>query len=326
MVENIVWYKQAGFKVSGSKVIYFDPWGVEDHQQADLILVTHTHFDHFSPSDIAHLRKEDTLVCVPIGADGVEGKVKIVKPGDSLDHMAIKIEVIHAYNTNKSFHAKGNLWVGYVVTMDGKRYYHAGDTDLIPEMNDLKDIDVAMVKGANYPVGPLAWADEIGPRTVRGMLKALNKRAKDRYPSIAEMRKALESFFARTYRKSTREVSAQGIRAYCKSLTQRAEYVRWADQSSVLEEGQDHFVQSESKILPLDASPYDDDGDQHPEAVVIQSIAPPFSRAAVDGASRVAPGLTNPGGAHGPLASVCSAYARMISLTSRWRTTSDSLR
>jgi L-ascorbate metabolism protein UlaG (beta-lactamase superfamily) len=192
MADNIVWYKQASFKVTGSKVVYFDPWGVDDHQQADLILVTHTHFDHFSPSDISHLRKEDTLVCVPIGADGVEGQVKIVKPGDTLEHKGMRIEVVPAYNMNKSFHAKGNLWVGYVVTLDRKKYYHAGDTDFIPEMKDLRDIDVAMVPvGGTYTMDaqeaaeavnafkpklaiPMHWGDVVGSRADAEKFKQLS--------------------------------------------------------------------------------------------------------------------------------------------------------
>ena len=177
--------------MTGSKVVYFDPWDVEDHQQADLILVTHTHFDHFSPSDISRLRKDDTLVCVPIGAEGVDGK--IVKPGEVLEHMGMRIEVVPAYNTNKSFHAKGNLWVGYVVTLDGKKYYHAGDTDFIPEMKDLREIDVAMVPvGGTYTMNaqeaaeavnafmprlaiPMHWGDVVGTRADAERFKELSK-------------------------------------------------------------------------------------------------------------------------------------------------------
>jgi L-ascorbate metabolism protein UlaG (beta-lactamase superfamily) len=147
-MSNVKRYKQAGVRISDGAVVYIDPWDIKGGQKADLILITHTHFDHFSPQDIALLRKEDTLVVVPRGAEGVDGKVRIVKPGDVLDHKGVHVEAVPAYTINKSSHPKGNLWVGYVVTVGGKRYYHAGDTDLIPEMAQLKGIDVAML-----PVG-----------------------------------------------------------------------------------------------------------------------------------------------------------------------------
>lgn len=148
MIENITHYKQASVKIRDCIVIYIDPWDIADREKADIILITHTHFDHLSPQDIALLRKPDTLVCVPTGAHEVEGKVKILRPGDFAEHRGIRVDAMPAYNINKSFHAKGNLWLGYVITVAGNRYYHAGDTDFIPEMKALKNIDVAFL-----PVG-----------------------------------------------------------------------------------------------------------------------------------------------------------------------------
>lgn len=148
MIENITRYKQASVKIRDCIVIYIDPWDIPDREKADIILITHTHFDHLSPQDIELLRKPDTLVCVPTGAHEVEGKVKILRPGDFAEHRGVRIDAVPAYNIGKSFHPKGNLWLGYVITIEGNRYYHAGDTDLIPEMKAIKDIDVAFL-----PVG-----------------------------------------------------------------------------------------------------------------------------------------------------------------------------
>ena len=145
MVE-IKWLGHASFRLIGSKIIYIDPWQINDGDKADLILITHDHYDHLSVDDVDQLKKEDTLIITTVDcARKFSGNIKIVKAGDNINVNNVKIEVISAYNINKRFHPKQNSWVGYVVELDNERIYHAGDTDLIPEMENLRKIDVALL-------------------------------------------------------------------------------------------------------------------------------------------------------------------------------------
>jgi len=150
MTENIFWLGHDSFRLSGEKVVYIDPWKLSaDEPKADVILVTHNHGDHFSAADIAKISRRDTIVVAPpIVAEKMSGTVTIVKPGDKITTAGVPIEVIPAYNTNKPNHPRSAGHVGYIVTLNGKRIYHAGDTDLIPEMATLKaDIALLPVSG-----------------------------------------------------------------------------------------------------------------------------------------------------------------------------------
>ena len=146
MLENIKWLGHAGFKITGSKTIYIDPFKTSESQPADIIIITHEHFDHYSPDDIKKIQTQETAIVVnPDCASKVSGNVKVISPGKSINIDGIKIEAVPAYNMNKDFHPKNNGWMGVVVTIDGKRIYHAGDTDDIPEMVYLKNIDIALL-------------------------------------------------------------------------------------------------------------------------------------------------------------------------------------
>jgi len=121
---------------------------VAEPKQADLILVTHEHFDHLSKNDIAKLRGPETVVVASRGAAAkLPGEVKAVGPGERFEAAGVWVETVPAYNTNKPNHPRAAGHVGYVVELEGRRIYHAGDTDLIPEMADIR-CDVAML-----PVG-----------------------------------------------------------------------------------------------------------------------------------------------------------------------------
>jgi L-ascorbate metabolism protein UlaG (beta-lactamase superfamily) len=143
---TITWLGHDTTKIKGDKVIYIDPFQLKGGEAADIVLITHEHYDHCSPEDVARIRKKDTVV---IGTADVtakyKGETKTIKAGDSVTVHGITIQAVPAYNTNKKFHPRASGWVGYVVNMNGKRVYHAGDTDRIPEMESLKDIDVALV-------------------------------------------------------------------------------------------------------------------------------------------------------------------------------------
>jgi len=149
MLENITWLGQSGFRIitKSGKTIYIDPWKISgDSSKADYILITHEHFDHFSPEDIAKIRKENTKIFCPHECiKKIGGQAESIKPGREIKEGKITIKTVPAYNTDKEYHPKENKWVGYVIEADDQKIYHAGDTDLIPEMEKLEDIDVAML-------------------------------------------------------------------------------------------------------------------------------------------------------------------------------------
>jgi len=149
MVKNIHWLGHDTFKITGEKVLYTDPFKVKKKDMADIILITHEHYDHCSPDDIKKLQGPQTVIVAPADcAAKLKGNIKIVKPGDTLDVSGIRIEAVPSYNTNKQFHTKERGWVGYIVTVSGERIYLAGDTDYIPEMKTFRaDIALLPVSG-----------------------------------------------------------------------------------------------------------------------------------------------------------------------------------
>jgi len=145
VVEKIAWLGHDGFRIDAAQTIYIDPYEIDPGPKADLILVTHEHFDHCSPDDVAKLQSPETVIVTEKdSAKKLTGDVRVIKPGDSITVGKIQIEAVPAYNTNKQFHQKENKWLGFVVEIDGVRVYHAGDTDFIPEMNDFK-VDIALL-------------------------------------------------------------------------------------------------------------------------------------------------------------------------------------
>lgn len=149
MTENIHWLGHASIKITGSKTIYIDPWNLRKPSPADIVLITHSHYDHFSPDDIARITKKDTVIIAPHDCAS-RIKAKAVKPQDTVTINGVTIKVVPAYNLKKQFHPKGNNWVGYLITMDGKTIYHPGDTDAVPEMDGLKP-DIALLPiGGTY--------------------------------------------------------------------------------------------------------------------------------------------------------------------------------
>jgi len=140
MIENIHWLGHDGFRIDGKATIYVDPWNLNvGAPKADLILITHDHYDHCSPDDVAKISKEDTvIVTIAAAARRLQGDVRVVKVGDSLTVSGTFIEVVPAYNVNKHFHPQSAGHVGFIFTVGDKRIYHAGDTDLIPEMDSIQ--------------------------------------------------------------------------------------------------------------------------------------------------------------------------------------------
>jgi L-ascorbate metabolism protein UlaG (beta-lactamase superfamily) len=160
---TINWLGHSGFMIEGEgKTIYIDPYvlpeNIDFEDMADIILITHEHYDHCNPDAIRKLRKEDTTTLIPENCSlKFRGDARNVMEGDVLTGgLAIKdmdIEVVPAYNINKPNHPKG-IGVGYIIKVEGIRIYHAGDTDLIPEMKEIA-ADVALL-----PIGGTYTMDE----------------------------------------------------------------------------------------------------------------------------------------------------------------------
>ena len=153
-MNNIKVNTQSSIRIQGEKVVYFDPFKIDgEPHDADLIFITHDHFDHFSPEDIKNVMKADTVFVVPermnesIKEAAEENSVVCVTPGNEYQVCGLKFKTVPAYNRTKPFHLKSNEWCGYVVEIDGLRYYVAGDTDSLEENRQIS-CDVALV-----PVG-----------------------------------------------------------------------------------------------------------------------------------------------------------------------------
>lgn len=147
---EITWLKHAGFRIKGSVVLYIDPYEIDEElEKADIILVTHDHFDHLDMKSIRKLSKGDTLIVHPSGCV-VEGYESCsLSVGDVVSVRGVEIKAVPAYNIDKPYHKKGEC-VGYVVNIDGVKIYHAGDTDRIPEMKEI-EVDVALLPiGGTY--------------------------------------------------------------------------------------------------------------------------------------------------------------------------------
>ena len=175
MLENIEVLYHSSIRIEKEKIIYIDPYKInKNYNDADIIFVTHDHYDHYSEEDIDKVKKENTIIIVPEGLlpklidKGIKQEnIITVKPNNKYEVEGIKIETIPAYNIEKQFHPKANNWVGYIIDMYGIKYYIAGDTDITEENKKVK-CDVAFVPvGGTYTMDyreAAALVNEIKPK------------------------------------------------------------------------------------------------------------------------------------------------------------------
>lgn len=141
---DLKWTGHSGFFIKNSKNIYIDPYNIKDEsEKADIILITHSHYDHCSFADMEKIVKDGTRIIVPADCQSkitrfkVPIKIDVIEPYNEIIMGDINISAIPAYNIDKHFHSREEAWMGYIIKMNNVLVYHAGDTDLIPEMQKL---------------------------------------------------------------------------------------------------------------------------------------------------------------------------------------------
>ncbi|MCL6096923.1 MAG: MBL fold metallo-hydrolase [Patescibacteria group bacterium] len=206
-MENISWFGHASFSFvdkNGNRVYYVDPFDlkIKNLEEADIIFITHAHYDHLSQTDIQKILKDSTVVVAT--ADALE-KIEIdnerkiaVSPNKSYEAKGFKFSTIPAYNNKPerlNFHPKSNNWVGFVFNLNDKKLYHAGDTDFIEEMKVLKDLnlDVAMLPmGGTYTMDVIeaaAAANAISakitiPMHYKNLLREKSEDAEEKFKNL----------------------------------------------------------------------------------------------------------------------------------------------
>ncbi|MCH7558115.1 MAG: MBL fold metallo-hydrolase [Planctomycetes bacterium] len=182
---TIQWLGHASFKICHEDtVIYIDPWKLkESPHDATLVFVSHSHYDHYSPEDIAKVSGQDTKLIASADVVAKEKAGEAIMSGLTVELESVRVRGVAAYNPNKQFHPKANNWVGFIIEIGSKRIYYAGDTDLTEEMKALKDIDIALLPvGGTYTMNadeaaeaakhikpkqaiPYHWGDIVGRRS-----------------------------------------------------------------------------------------------------------------------------------------------------------------
>lgn len=159
---------QSSIRIEGSQILYFDPFQIKTSvSDADVIFITHDHYDHFDPSSIERVKKENTLLAAPesmkrkvLSESGISlDRCMFYQPGGIYEQGNLLIETVPAYNKLKPFHPKGKKWLGYIVKMDDVRYYVSGDTDVNEDIKKVR-CDVAILPiGGHFTMDKKQAAD-----------------------------------------------------------------------------------------------------------------------------------------------------------------------
>jgi L-ascorbate metabolism protein UlaG (beta-lactamase superfamily) len=146
LLQGVTWFRGSSIRIRRAGLeVHVDPLALDGEGEADYILLTHPHYDNFSEDDIARVRTPDTIVIAPATMKKLLADADhFLRPGDMLQLEGLDVLAVPAYNTDKKFHPPESGWLGYVFTLGGVTYYHAGDTDFIDEMNSVR-CDVAFL-------------------------------------------------------------------------------------------------------------------------------------------------------------------------------------
>ncbi|MHC4755742.1 MAG: MBL fold metallo-hydrolase [Planctomycetota bacterium] len=164
MAIKLQWLGHASFRISeGDTVVYIDPWKLKTSaKDATIVLVSHSHHDHYSAGDVAKVSGPNTTFISSADVIKKAGTGRAIQPGEKVTIGDVTITAVPAYNPSKQFHPRSNEWLGVVIEIAGKRIYYAGDTDMTNEMKALQNIDLALLPaGGTYTMN----ADEAAQAT-----------------------------------------------------------------------------------------------------------------------------------------------------------------
>ena len=173
MLQNITINTQSSIRIEDKRIIRFDPFRIEeDYNDADIIFITHSHYDHLSLEDLNKVRKEDTIFIIPekevdklTTLNINNNQIIKAKPNQEYQVLDYKFYTIPSYNTNKPFHKREYNWLGYIIIINDKRYYIAGDTDITEENKQVK-CDIAFL-----PIGGTYTMDYKEAATLANIIK-----------------------------------------------------------------------------------------------------------------------------------------------------------
>ncbi len=154
-LEGITWFRGSSVRIRREGLeIHVDPLRVDEDSEADFVLLTHPHYDNFSEDDIARVRGEQTVLIAPVTMKKqLDDADHFMRPGDMLQLDGFDVLAVPAHNVEKKFHTPEDGWLGYVFSVGGVTYYHAGDTDFLPSMHGIR-CDVAFLPiGGHYTMG-----------------------------------------------------------------------------------------------------------------------------------------------------------------------------
>lgn len=176
MLDGVNVFRQSAIKIKKDKIVYFDPFKInEEIHDADIIFVTHDHFDHFDVSSINNIKNDNTFIVVPYSLENSvlslfdRDKILLVKPNLEYEIDDIRFSTVPSYNINKKFHPKENNWVGYLVNIGGYSYYVMGDTDDTEEVRNIHPDVLFIPIGGTYTMNreeALNYTNYVKPKVV----------------------------------------------------------------------------------------------------------------------------------------------------------------